>query len=297
MKLKNKIFAALAAAVMTAFVGCYEPPVMPEGGNVAPDVNVQQDVGGQNEGGLNTPAADNAPAETQSTEAETAAAVSPSPSAASPSGEVQQTAAQETAVQDSIAPDSIAPAGNSPASYDVTEAVTTAQETADVTAAPAVQAAPAAAQVTEAETTAETAAETAAETTTVTTTEATTAAAGAAADDTSSEKKKITVDGTYTAPEDVALYIRKFGCLPTNFITKKEAKALGWEGGDLWEYADGKSIGGDYFGNYEGVLPPGKYRECDVNYSGGKRGAERIVYSDTAIYYTDDHYETFKQLY
>ncbi|MBQ9208656.1 MAG: hypothetical protein IJ149_03620 [Oscillospiraceae bacterium] len=261
---------------------------MPEGGNIAPDVNVQQDAGGQNAGGLNTPAADNAPAETQSTEAETAAAASPSPSAASPSGEVQQTAAQETA------PDSIAPAGNSPASYDVTEAVTTAQETAAVTAAPAVQAAPAAAQVTEAETTAETAAETEAETTTVTTTEATTAAA---ADDTSSEKKKITVDGTYTAPEDIALYIRKFGCLPTNFITKKEAKALGWEGGDLWEYADGKSIGGDYFGNYEGVLPPGKYRECDVNYSGGKRGAERIVYSDTAIYYTDDHYETFKQLY
>ncbi len=148
--------------------------------------------------------------------------------------------------------------------------------------------------MTEAETTAETAAETAAETTTVTTTEATTAAA---ADDTSSEKKKITVDGTYTAPEDVALYIRKFGCLPTNFITKKEAKALGWEGGDLWEYAEGKSIGGDYFGNYEGVLPPGEYRECDVNYSGGKRGAERIVYSDTAIYYTDDHYETFKKLY
>ncbi len=294
MKLKNKIFAALAAAVMTAFVGCYEPPVMPEGGNVAPDVNIQQDAGGQNAGGLNTPAADNAPAGTQITEAETAAAASPSPSVASPSGEVPETTAQETAA----AADEFAPAGNSPVSYDVTEAVTTAQETAAVTAAPAVQAATAAAQVTEAETTAETAAETEAETTTVTTTEATTAAAaGAAADDTSSEKKKITVDGTYTAPEDVALYIRNFGCLPTNFITKKEAKALGWEGGDLWEYADGKSIGGDYFGNYEGVLPPGKYRECDVNYSGGKRGAERIVYSDTAIYYTDDHYETFKKLY
>ncbi|MBR4347035.1 MAG: hypothetical protein IKP75_08935 [Oscillospiraceae bacterium] len=268
---------------------------MPEGGNVAPDVNVQQDAGGQNAGGLNTPAADNAPAETQSTEAETAAAASPSPAASPAGGETEQHE-QET---DAPAADA-APAGNSPASYDVTEAVTTAQETAAVTAAPAVQAAPvgqaatAAAQVTEAETTAETAAETEAETTTVTTTEATTAAA---ADDTSSEKKKITVDGTYTAPEDIALYIRKFGCLPTNFITKKEAKALGWEGGDLWEYAEGKSIGGDYFGNYEGVLPPGKYRECDVNYSGGKRGAERIVYSDSAIYYTDDHYETFKQLY
>ena len=104
-------------------------------------------------------------------------------------------------------------------------------------------------------------------------------------------------DGSYTTPEDVAEYIHTFGTLPGNFITKKQAQKLGWEGGDLWRYADGKSIGGDRFGNYEGILPEGDYRECDVNYKGGKRGAERIVFSDTAIYYTNDHYKTFEQLY
>ncbi len=110
-------------------------------------------------------------------------------------------------------------------------------------------------------------------------------------------KSGVEKDGSYTTPEDVAEYIYTFGTLPGNFITKKQAQKLGWEGGDLWRYADGKSIGGDRFGNYEGILPDDDYRECDVNYKGGKRGAERIVFSDTAIYYTNDHYKTFTQLY
>ncbi|MBQ5311561.1 MAG: ribonuclease, partial [Oscillospiraceae bacterium] len=104
-------------------------------------------------------------------------------------------------------------------------------------------------------------------------------------------------DGSYTTPEDVAEYIHTFGTLPGNFITKKELKKLGWSGGDVYAYADGKSIGGDHYGNYEGILPEGSYKECDVNYSGGKRGAERLVFSDDAIYYTNDHYQTFTQLY
>ena len=58
-------------------------------------------------------------------------------------------------------------------------------------------------------------------------------------------------------------------------------------------------IGGDYFGNKEGLLPEeDDYTECDVNYEGGFRGAERIVFSDDGdIYYTGDHYESFEQLY
>lgn len=104
-------------------------------------------------------------------------------------------------------------------------------------------------------------------------------------------------DGSYTSPEDVAEYIHTFGTLPKNFITKKQAQKLGWQGGDLWKYADGKSIGGDRFGNYEGILPEDSYKECDVNYSGGKRGAERLIYSKTAVYYTADHYKTFEKLY
>ena len=107
-------------------------------------------------------------------------------------------------------------------------------------------------------------------------------------------------DGEYTSPEDVALYIHTFGHLPDNYITKNEARDLGWDSsqGNLWDVAPGKSIGGDRFGNYEGLLPEGNYRECDVNYEGGYRGAERLIYSqDGSVYYTNDHYKSFTQLY
>ena len=107
-------------------------------------------------------------------------------------------------------------------------------------------------------------------------------------------------DGSYTTKEDVALYLHLYGHLPDNFITKKEAQDLGWSGGSLEKYAPGKCIGGDYFGNYEGLLPKGKnYRECDIDTLGAKsRGAKRIIYSDDGcIYYTDDHYESFTLLY
>ena len=107
-------------------------------------------------------------------------------------------------------------------------------------------------------------------------------------------------NGVYTTKDDVALYIHTYGKLPSNFITKKAAKKLGWEGGSLEDYAPGKCIGGDYFGNYEGLLPEGKeYHECDIDTLGKKkRGAKRIIYSDDGyIYYTGDHYESFQLLY
>lgn len=126
--------------------------------------------------------------------------------------------------------------------------------------------------------------------------------------DTQSEEEQtaevpLSEDGTYTSKEEVAGYIALYGHLPDNFITKKEAKALGWVSseGNLGEVAPGKSIGGDYFGNFEGRLPEKKgrdYHECDIDSNGGYRGAKRIVYSnDGLIYYTEDHYETFELLY
>lgn len=109
-------------------------------------------------------------------------------------------------------------------------------------------------------------------------------------------------DGSYTSKEDVALYIHTFGCLPSNFITKEEARELGWEGGGLDDYAYGKCIGGDRFGNYEGLLPDEsgrKWTECDIDtMHKDSRGAKRIVFSnDGLIYYTNDHYESFVLLY
>ena len=108
--------------------------------------------------------------------------------------------------------------------------------------------------------------------------------------------------GEYTSAEDVALYLHLYAHLPQNFITKKDARALGWNGGGLDDYADGKCIGGDRFGNYEGLLPdaPGReYHECDIDtLHAASRGAKRIVYSnDGLIYYTEEHYESFILLY
>lgn len=128
-------------------------------------------------------------------------------------------------------------------------------------------------------------------------------AAAMAGHGTAKQEKETEIDGEgeYTSKEDVALYIHTYDKLPKNFITKKEANKLGWQGGKLEPYAPGKSIGGDRFGNYEGALPEKKgrsYKECDIDTKGQKRGTKRIVFSnDGLIYYTDDHYETFTLLY
>nr|WP_300004126.1 ribonuclease domain-containing protein [Tissierella sp.] len=114
---------------------------------------------------------------------------------------------------------------------------------------------------------------------------------------------KIDKEGAYTSKEDVALYLNTYRKLPKNFITKREASELGWESSkaNLWEVTDKKSIGGDKFGNREGRLPKAsgrQYYECDIDYDGGYRGAKRIVYSDDGlIYYTEDHYDSFRLLY
>ncbi len=110
-------------------------------------------------------------------------------------------------------------------------------------------------------------------------------------------------DGSYTSKEEVAAYIHVFGHLPGNFISKTKARAAGWDSsaGNLDEVCPGMSIGGSVFYNDEGILPEEDGRtwtECDINYSGGYRGAERIVFSnDGLVFYTGDHYQTFEQLY
>lgn len=126
---------------------------------------------------------------------------------------------------------------------------------------------------------------------------------GAEAEGTAPEETALDEDGIYTSKEEVAAYLNTYGHLPDNFITKKEAQALGWDSkeGNLGEVAPGKSIGGDYFGNYEGRLPDAdgrEYHECDIDSTGSYRGAKRLVYSnDGLIYYTEDHYETFELMY
>ena len=123
------------------------------------------------------------------------------------------------------------------------------------------------------------------------------------AKDKTTNKKTVTENGSYSSKEEVALYIHTYGKLPSNYITKSQAKDLGWDSkkANLWEVAKGKSIGGDRFSNRERTLPykqGRQYYECDIDYDGGHRGAKRIVYSsDGIVYYTEDHYATFTLLY
>lgn len=106
--------------------------------------------------------------------------------------------------------------------------------------------------------------------------------------------------GWYYSKEEVALYLHTYQKLPGNYLTKAQAKeTLGWTGGGL---PDGYAIGGDKFGNREGLLPKEngrQYYECDVDTNGkGSRGVKRIVFSnDGLIYYTEDHYASFTLLY
>lgn len=108
--------------------------------------------------------------------------------------------------------------------------------------------------------------------------------------------------GWYDSMEEVAVYLTLYDALPDNYLTKKEAQALGWDSrrGNLWDVAEGCSIGGDRFGNYEGQLPEKKGRrftECDIGYDGGYRGAERLIFTnDGLMYYTADHYKTFDEV-
>ena len=111
-------------------------------------------------------------------------------------------------------------------------------------------------------------------------------------------------EAAITEPQAIVNYLAAHnGELPDNVLTKKEAEALGWDSSRnyLSDVAPGKSIGGDRFGNYEGLLPKAsgrQYHEADCYYTGGKRNAYRLVYSTDGLYfYTEDHYESFEQMY
>ena len=107
---------------------------------------------------------------------------------------------------------------------------------------------------------------------------------------------------------DVVDSITQTGALPSNYITKSQARAMGWsEGKTLNNCVPGKALGGDVFANTNGVLPSANGRiwyEADVGVdytmsrSNSKNPAYRILYSnDGLIYGTYDHYDTVFQIF
>jgi ribonuclease T1 len=86
--------------------------------------------------------------------------------------------------------------------------------------------------------------------------------------------------------------------LPARYITKEAAERLGWRPGqDLCRVAPGRVIGGDRFLNAERRLPAKegrRYREADLDPVCGRRGPQRLVFSDDGLQFvTVDHYRTF----
>ena len=113
---------------------------------------------------------------------------------------------------------------------------------------------------------------------------------------------RVEPDQAYTDKDHVAAYIHIYRKLPPNYITKAEARSLGWKDkGTLDQVAPGKSIGGDRFSNYEKILPDAlgrSWKECDIDYVRGNRNAKRICFSnDGLIYYTSSHYQDFEKIY
>ncbi len=98
-------------------------------------------------------------------------------------------------------------------------------------------------------------------------------------------------------------HVHSTGHLPDCYVTKRAAEERGWRpGGDLWRAAPGTAIGGDHFGNREGRLPArNRYVEADLDYTGGRRGAARLVFSRESkgrwlMWVTTDHYRTFHEV-
>ena len=104
-----------------------------------------------------------------------------------------------------------------------------------------------------------------------------------------------------TNDEIVVKYLKEHGELPEYYITKSEAKSLGWvpSKGNLCEVAPGKAIGGDIWTNRQKSLPTKsgrKYFEADLNYNCGNRNADRVVFSnDGLVFVTHDHYRNFEE--
>ncbi|AZD27016.1 RHS repeat-associated core domain-containing protein [Pseudomonas chlororaphis] len=110
---------------------------------------------------------------------------------------------------------------------------------------------------------------------------------------------------TTEAANDLVESLRTTGRLPSNYVTKAQAKQNGWEPGKaLNNNVPGGQLGGDVFYNDTNVLPsaPGRtWYEADVGInntiSRAKQPGTRLLYSnDGLLYITSDHYDTVSSI-
>ncbi|MBQ8145790.1 MAG: ribonuclease [Clostridia bacterium] len=97
-------------------------------------------------------------------------------------------------------------------------------------------------------------------------------------------------------------HLKTFQKLPDYYVSREDAEDAGWVNwrGNLDKVLPGKMIGGSIYQNRDGKLPTTGGRiwyEADINYDGGYRNNDRILYSnDGLIFVTYDHYKTFYEI-
>jgi hypothetical protein len=106
----------------------------------------------------------------------------------------------------------------------------------------------------------------------------------------------------YYTRAEVALYLKQFGDLPINYLSKTQANDA--FGSYMEAITNNYNIGGDLFrydGSITSMTDSQDLRECDLypnrqeTLSAGSRGEYRMVYSadGNEVFYTTDHYVTF----
>lgn len=109
-------------------------------------------------------------------------------------------------------------------------------------------------------------------------------------------------NATYSGMFGADVFLKRFGVLPEQYISKDDAEEAGWFNwkGNLSEVLPGRVIGGDIFENRKNKLPDAFNRiwyEADINYSFGYRNKARLLYSnDGLVFVTYDHYTTFYEV-
>lgn len=97
-------------------------------------------------------------------------------------------------------------------------------------------------------------------------------------------------------------FLKQKLALPDYYISRANAKSAGWNPrlGNLDKTCPGNMIFGGVYYNDNGHLPNCEGRiwyEADINYKGGYRNTQRVVYSnDGLIFVTYDHYQTFFEI-
>jgi hypothetical protein len=115
-------------------------------------------------------------------------------------------------------------------------------------------------------------------------------------------RTKMAGSATDMGPAGADAFLAYTGALPEYYISKENAEDIGWESkkANLDRVLPGYMIGGDVYKNKNKKLPdaPGRiWYEADINYNGGFRNRQRVLYSnDGLIFATYDHYHTFYEI-